>query len=159
MPTAHGFVKSDGNKLVGAFDLDGGRYHLSVDIKPRNQSFDCSNATLIYSNLNSLIEDCKLTGTIGKNDIWVDLGRGTSIAGLLDAPRLSSVLIRGAGTWTTSAVLSLDVSAPTSGQKKSSHDAAVGGARPSAFEPDAPEDSVKLARERLLLESGDPIIA
>jgi len=154
MLTARGFVTSDGKGLVGTFDVNGSSHHLSVDIKPRDQVFQCSNATLSYSDDSSFMKDCKLSGTIGKDELQMNFVGGVSIVGLLDTPRLSSVLIRGVGMWNTGAIPLLDRVNSFNEQQESGADAPA-----SHFPLDAVEDPYQRERETQLLQSGDPIIA
>jgi len=158
MPTARGFVKSHGNALVATFDIDDNLRYFSIDVKSRNQSFECTNATLAYSSSEGLIGNCKWRGTIGKEDFRMDLGGGVSIAGSLDTARSSSVILRGAGTWRLDAAGSPNQLSSADRQQENGEDAPDNSVSPkNAF--DRPDAHMKLERERKLLTSGAPIIA
>jgi len=146
--TAHGHIKSDGKRLVGIFDVDGSPRHLAIEVETPDQSLECSNVTLTYSNADRLVGHCQWSGKIGKKSFRMDLGGGVFIAGPLDTARTLSTSIRGSGTWQTGTADSLDPA----------RDASASGAPevPSAF--NAVEYPDKLTRERLLLESGAPIV-
>jgi len=155
MPSAQGFVKCISGSLEGTFDVDGSSRYITVDVKPLNQSFECSNATLAYDNVAQLLGDCKWTGAAGKDDLQMDFGRGVSITGPLAARRPSSVRIRGAGTWST-AKSSLHPPPTNSADDSQGNIMKVPADR---FSHDPVRDAAKLRRERQLLESGNPIIA
>jgi len=151
MPNARGLIKSDNNRLIGTFDIDGSAYHLCVAIKPLSKEFNSSNAVLTYSNVEKLFERGSWSGSITKTDFQISAGDGVSITGLLDAPRSSTVRVRGTGMWAIGVVPSLPLDSTTGRQENGADD---------QYQPlDAVEDPVKLAREKRLLESGDPIIA
>jgi len=156
MFTARGSVKSSSNRIVGTFNVDGGTCNLSVNVNLPNQLFECSNATLTYSSVEKLVENCTWSGTIGKNNLRMDLSGGVSITGQLDIPRLSSVHVRGEGAWMV-ATTSL-VSDSAGEQRQSSHNAFADQAQlaPDSFA--AHKDPRRLERERQLLKSGAPII-
>ena len=159
MPIAHGFVKCDSTRLIGSFDVEGDLHHLSVDVKPPNQAFECSNAQLTYGNIKQLIGPCVWSGTVTKTSLQMKFGAGVFIAGSLDTRRSSSVLLRGTGSWTTGAVPTLNQPSSVNlqpGNDSNTSDSRVQSA-PSTL--DVTYDEAKLARERQLLESGDPIIA
>ena len=163
MPTARGFVKSNIDRIVGTFNVDGGTCNLSVDVNLPNQLFQCSKATLTYSRVENFVENCTWTGTIGKIDFRMDLSEGVFITGKLDIPRPSSVHVRGEGTWRITA--SSLVSANSSDQRNSAgsqrrrgRNAFADGAQSAPGSFDARKDLYKLERERQLLESGAPII-
>jgi len=160
MPIAHGFIKCDSTRLTGSFDVEGDLHHLSVDVKPPNQAFECSNAQLTYGNIEQLIGPCVWSGALTKTRLQMKLGAGVFIAGSLDTRRSSSVLLRGTGSWNTGAAPTLDQSSsvnllPVNDSNNSSENHVQ-----SALNTlDVIYDEAKLARERQLLESGDPIIA
>ena len=154
MLSARGFIKSDNNRLVGTFDINGGQHHISVTIKPLSLDFKCSSAILTYSNVEKLVEDGNWSGSIGKTELRISTGNGVSIIGPFDAPRPSTLRVRGAGTWETGAAHSL-LSNSTKKTEVNVIDLSDG-----QFQPlDAVEDPVKVERERRLLMSGAPIIA
>jgi len=146
MPSAAGLIKCDGSRIVGTFDVDGRPLYITVDIKPPNQPFECSHATLTYNNPAQLDGACKWTGTAGRDDIEMDFGGGVSITGVLATPR-SSIRIRGAGAW--SKVKSALPPIPANGVR----------APVNPFPAhDALRDAAKVAREQQLIELGVPII-
>ena len=150
MPTARGSIKSHGDRFVGTFDIGGSPRHLAIDVKQRNQSLECSNVTLTYTNAENLVEDCRWTGSIGKDDLQMDLAGGdVSITAPLATPRQASLPIRGTCIWIMGAVELLN---------QSSH-SSTSGAPPVVNSLDVPKDDKTLERERRLLESGAPIIA
>jgi len=154
MPNARGFIKSDNNRLIGTFDVDGSAYHLSIAIKPLGQEFKCSNAMLTYTNAEKLFERGNWSGSIGKTDLRLTFSEDASVAGQLDVQRPSYSRLHGVGVWTTGAVSSphLNSSSGTRGNDSN--------AFTSQFQTfDMAEDPVKLERERRLLESGYPVIA
>ena len=155
MPTASGFVKSENNRLVGIFGVDGDPYHLSVDIKPSDQPFECTNATLTYDSVEKLVGNCAWSGTVGKVNLQMKLSGNVVIAGPLEVLRLSSVRIRGAGTWKTGTLISPDQPNSADRQQENGEDASV-VPNPVANPLDDPQI---LERERQLLGSGAPIIA
>ena len=147
MFTAGGLIKCDGSRIVGTFDVDGRALYITVDIKPPNQPFECSKATLSYGNVTQLDGTCKWTGTAGRDDLQMEFGGGVSIAGALATPR-SSIRIRGAGVW--SRVKSALPPIPATGVR----------APVNPFPAhDAVRDAAKVAREQQLIELGVPIIA
>jgi len=148
MPTAPGFVQFADNKLVGTFDVDGSPRHIAVDVKPSNLSLECDNVTLTYDNVAQLLGNCVWTGTAGKDDLNMDFKGGVSISGRLTAPR-SSIRVRGAGAWSTVEVV---LPPPPASSANVTQD------NPTQSQ-DACECDVKVEREKLLLESGHPIIA
>ena len=150
MPTARGSIKSHGDRFVGTFDIGGSPRHLAIDVKQRNQSLECSNVVLTYTNAENLVGDCRWTGSIGKEDLQMDLGKDVYIAGPLATPRQAAVLIRGAGTWTASAVELLT---------QPSHSSTSGASPVVVSSLNLPKDDKTLERERKLLESGAAIIA
>ena len=153
MTTARGFVKSETDRLVGTFNVDGVTRYLSVDVNLPNQLFKCSNATLTYGSVEKLVENFTWKGTIGKANLQMDLGGGVSINGPLEVPRQSSVRVRGAGVWRTAATQP-DLRNPAGTQRGSGRDASADRA---SF--DAPDDPRELERAKRLLRSGSPIIA
>jgi len=161
MPNARGFIKSDNNRLVGTFDIDGILHHISVAIKPLSQEFKCSNATLTYSNVVKLVEQGIWSDTIGKTDLRMVRGEDATITGPLDAPRMASVCVRGVGRWKTGAEPWPDQSrsANDKDESGSDSDSRFQSAMPGAYDPISAGDPNKLLRERQLLESGNPIIA
>jgi len=154
MPDACGFIKSDNNRVVGTFDIDGSPYHLSITVKSLGQEFMCSNATLTYNDTEKLLEVGAWSGSIGKIDLELSFREEASITGQLDAQRLSCSRVRGAGTWMAGAAPSNSLDSANRTQEDGCD------ASEDHFQPlDAVEDPVKLERERQLLESGAPIIA
>ena len=154
MPDACGLIKSESNKLVGTFDIDGSPHHLSITVKTLGPEFNCSNATLTYKNLEKLIERGSWSGSIGKTDLRLTFRGDAVITGELDAPRPSCSRVYGEGRWGADAASFLS---PDSVNEIQEHGSNTSG---NQFRPlDAVKDPVKLERERQLLESGDPIIA
>jgi len=148
MPTARGSIKSHGDRFVGTFDIGGSPRHLVIDVKQRNQSLECSNVVLAYNNVENLVGDCRWTGSIGKDDLQMDLAEDISIAGPLATPRQALLPIRGTGTWTTGAAELLNQSSQSSGDVP-----------PIVSSLNIPKDDKTLEREKRLLESGASIIA
>jgi len=130
MPTARGFVKSYSNRLIGTFDIDCSPYHFFIEVDPLGQEFQCSNATLKYTNIINIIKRDTWKGTVSQTEFVMTRGVHASITGPLDTLRLLPVRIRGVGTWTTGAASSLD----------------------------QPKSISLRAGEKALLESGAPII-
>jgi len=157
MPTACGYVRSSNDRLEGTFNFDGGPRYLSVDVNMPNQSFECSNATLTYSSIEKLVDQCTWTGTIGKINLRMDLGDGVSITGQLDVPQRSSVRARGAGMWT--ATNPSDSESSFNKQRERGRNTSADRAQPVSNPFDAPDDPREQARVMRLLGSGAPIIA
>ena len=74
MPTACGFFKSHGRRLVGTFIVDTSPRHFTTEFKPRNQPFKCSRIKLTYAETAKLVGICKWSGTVGKDDLEMSLG-------------------------------------------------------------------------------------
>ena len=148
MPTARGFVKCDGNSITGTFHVDGDPRHVSVDIEPRNELFECSNATLTYGAIDQLIGSCTWSGTVNQTNLRLRLGGGVSIAGSLDTRRPTSVLVRGAGTWEALSSRLLGKSNPVK------HHEEIGGCAPIAYDTD--QDPAEPPSETQILESEVP---
>jgi len=148
MPTARGFVKCDGNSFTGAFYVDGDPYHLAAEVEPPNESFECSNATLMYSTVDQLVGTCTWSGTVNQTNLRLRLGGGVSIAGSLDARRAASVLVRGTGAWGTRSAQPLDQSNSTNQQQEVGEDA------PAAY--DTNQDPAEPPAETQILESISP---
>jgi len=147
MPCAGGFVKFAERRLVGTFDVDGTPRYLCVKVESLNHSFECGHAILTYDDIAKLDGDCLWNGTLGKEDVQMDLvSGGVSIAGRLDTTRRSTHLILGVGTWDT-------VERTLSPQNNVSN---VPVDLPSPH--DAIKSTAKAARVKQLLESSIPII-
>jgi len=101
MPSVQGVVKCQGNKIVGNFYINGGRQCLSVQVEPRNEEFECSDATLTYDSVAQLSGACKWSGTIGRDDLKMNFGTGLSIVGQITESLESQTLTStsGTGTW------------------------------------------------------------
>jgi len=153
---ASGLVACNNGRLVGTFDVGGSRRYIDVDVKPSNESFECSDATLTYESVAQLFGNCKWTGAAGKDDIEMKFDSGVTITGPLATPRQSSKRIRGAGTWSTAKSTLRQNSANSGNEQRGDVDNALAREIPP---PDAVRDPHKLLREKQLLESGSPIIA
>ena len=102
MPSARGVVKCQGNKIIGTFHINGsGPRYLSVQVHPRNEEFECSDATLTYDSVAQLSGDCKWSGTMGINDLKMNFGPGFNITGQITEPLESPTQNSGTGTWDT----------------------------------------------------------
>jgi len=151
MPSAAGFVEYNGGRLEGRFDVAGSKRYIAVEVKPPIQPFKCDNAILTYDNVAQLLENCKWTGTAGRDDLQMDFGEGVTIGGLLAEPR-SSVRIRGTGTWST-AKLNL----PPLPTPETQNNVKVVAVNP--FTSNTPRNKAELEHEQQLLGLGVPIIA
>jgi len=145
-----GSVKYDGTRLVGAFDCDGHPRYVTVNFKRPNQPFECDNATLTYNDIAHLNGDCEWKGTAGKDHLEMNFATPVSatINGPLTTPRVSSVFIRGAATWSAvKPTLSSLAAEP------------VNVHADQLPRRDTAQDVIdRRQRERQLLESGYPII-
>jgi len=148
-----GFVKCNNGRLIGTFNIGDSLRYITVEVKPSNLSFECSNAILAYDTIEQLLGDCKWTGNVGKDELDMDFGGNVSIAGPLVTIRPSSIRIHGAGTWNTVEGIPPSPSVETINEPQ-------GNPTTNQF-PNlgAIRDPFKLLRERQLLESGIPIIA
>jgi len=145
---SRGFVKCDGSRLIGTFDVNGCPRYVTVTVKPPSQPFECGNALLTYDNIAQLDGNCKWTGMAGKDHLEMNFITGVSIEGPLATSRASSLRLRGAGRWSTvKPTLSLLPAEPLNVHV---------GQLPRR---DTAQDITdRRQRERQLLESGDPII-
>jgi len=148
MPTARGFVKCDGNRITGTFSVDNDPRHLSVDVEPPNELFECSNATITYSTVDQLTGSCTWSGTVNQTNLRLRLGGGVSIAGSLDTRRHTSILVRGTGTW--KAVIP---HLPEELDSAKQHEE-IGGEAPITY--DTNQDPAEPPSETQVLESGVP---
>jgi len=150
MPTARGFVKCDGNRITGTFHVDNDPRHLSADVEPLNELFECSNATLTYSTMDQLVGSCTWLGIVNQTNIRLRLDGGVSIAGSLDTRRLTPVLVRGTGTWDAVGLRSLEEPDLVRQHEE------IGGEAPIAY--DTNQDPAEPPSETQILESGVPNI-
>jgi len=148
MPTARGFVKCDGNRITGTFHVDNDPRHLSFDVEPPNELFECTNATLTYSTVDQLTGFCTWSGTINQTNLRLRLGGGVSIAGSLDTRRPTSVLVRGTGTWKAASPRFLEDTDLVKQHEE------IGGEAPIAY--DTNQDPAEPPSETQVLESGVP---
>ena len=148
MPSSSGSVRSDGSTLEGTFIVDNSPRYIIVDVKPLNQPFECSKATLTYDRAWDLSGPSNWRGRIGKDDLRMDFDGGVSIAGPLAESRLRSDQSRGAGTWST-----VKASLPLSPGKTDN--------KPQKAPPrrGPVQDSAKAARIEELIQLKAPIIA
>jgi len=154
MSVASGFIRSDSDRLVGTFNIDGSPHHLSIIFDNLGPELTCSSATLTYNKLEGLIKPGTWSGSIGKTDLSLTTREDATLTGQLDAPRPSCSRVRGSGMWTTGAE-SASLPDPTDETRGS-----VINPSSNQYQPlDAVEDRDKLDREAHLLESGAPIIA
>jgi len=148
MPTARGFVKCDGSRFVGTFNIDGGLRYVTGNVRPLDLSFECGSATLTYDDVTQLVGEFKWTGTAGRDDLEMTFVGGVTIVGPLTTPR-SSIRIRGAGLWGSVKpdlpLLASNNVPDISANSSPSHDAV--------------RDAAKAAREQELIDLGVPIIA
>jgi len=151
--SARGSVNCNGSRLLGTFVVDGSPRYLSVDVKPRSQSFKCDNATLTYDNLARLFGDCRWSGPIGKDELRIDFGEGATIVAQLSVVMPSSVQSHGTGTWST-----VKPTLPQPPANKTRRNASNGIANPIPSH-DSARSPANLKREEELLKSGVPIIA
>jgi len=152
-----GSVKCDGSRLVGIFDVSGSPHYLTVDVKPSCLPFECSNATLGYSEFAQLMGDCKWRGSVGRDDLQMNFAGDVSIVGQLVTP-LSSVCVHGAGKWSTveDNIHNLSASSAIGTQNDVRN---VSEDRFSPYTEVRNVDVAKNAREQQLLESRLPILA
>jgi len=149
MPTALGLIKCDGTRLVGTFDVGGSPRYINVDVKPSNEPFECSNATVTYTDIAQLSGDCRWKGWIGRDDLQMDFVDGVSIVGSLATARSSSARIKGAGAWSM-----VKSALPTRAKKPQ------GNVFVNQFpHHDAAKNLAKVEREQQLINLGVPIIA
>ena len=153
MTSASGSVNCDGTRLLGTFVVDGSPRYLSVDVKPRSQSFKCDNATLTYGNLAHLLGECRWSGPIGKDELRIDFGEGATIVAQLSVVMPSSRQSHGTGTWST-----VKPTLPQPPANKTQRNA--GNVTTNTITPhDSARSVASLKREEELLKSGVPIIA
>jgi len=147
MLSASGSVYYDGSTLDGTFTIDGSPRYITVDVKPPNRPFECSNATITFEKASHLSGPSNWRGRIGRDDFRMSFDSGVSIVGPLAEPRLSSDLSRGAGTWSV-----IKASLPVSPRKT------VNEPQDTPPVNDPVQGAVKAARERDLIASGVPIV-
>ena len=146
MHTARGFVKCDGSRFVGTFDIGGSPHYVTVNIKPLDLSFECNSATLTYGDVTQLAGNYNWTGTAGRDELELTFVGGVAIIGPLATSR-SSIRIRGPGSWSTAK--------PEITAIQNVCSVPVIPIAPH----DAVQDAAKAARVQQLIDLGVPIIA
>jgi len=148
MHTARGFVKFDGGRFVGTFDVGGSPRYFAANVKPLGVSFECSSANLTYGDVTQLAGSFEWAGTAGRDDLEMTFVGGVVIVGTLTTPR-SSIRICGAGSWSTAKPGLFSIPAGNNALNFPSNFPSHNTARNAA----------KVAREQRLIDLGVPIIA
>ncbi|KAI0785696.1 hypothetical protein C8Q75DRAFT_326778 [Abortiporus biennis] len=103
MPTVEGsFTRDSSNRFTAVFDVDGTSMSFTANVTPAIESFEATEVTLTYDDVDHLTSKRSYHGRIGPGSIKLTIQNGPVIDGTIDGSKATGyprATVVGSGTW------------------------------------------------------------